>query len=115
MVPRQETVTVKFSTAQKITASIVTAIIIGLLFWNARSQVRLEKQLAVMEMRITHLEESIRNGMDDRYRGTQARADMKALDDKSLARDAIQGKEITAIQRELDALEKRVTRMEEKR
>jgi hypothetical protein len=77
------------------------------------SDLQTENQLLRSEVR--HLRELIEGQMDDRYRGSQAKADLQALDAKSVARDAIQQKEMDALERRLSDLESAVRDLTRKR
>ena len=72
--------TLALSGLQKITAIILTAILVGIFWmsWGAKSDI------AVLQIRIEYLTQAVEGQMDDRYRASQARSDL-ALRDAALA------------------------------
>ena len=72
--------TLALSTLQKVTAAMLTSILLGIFWmsWGSKSDI------AVLQIRIEYLTQTIEGQMDDRYRASQARSDF-ALRDSALA------------------------------
>ena len=72
--------TLALSAIQKLTAGVLASILCGI-FWMSWGS---KADIAVLQIRIEYLTQTIEGQMNDRYRATQARSDF-ALRDSAIA------------------------------
>jgi hypothetical protein len=59
--------------------TIMQAAVIGLLAWSLKTSVDLNQQVGILQVQVSSLQNTVTQGANDRYRGTDAARDFSAV------------------------------------